>query len=95
MKNWDSIYSEYITHFFKNNESTTFLKYLKENKIYFTTEDIIKAVEYGFKYSYESQHNGKVPIGNILQWIMNQKSILEIPNEFKNLDKELIKNYGN
>ena len=95
MKNWDSIYREYITHFFENIDSTTFLKYLKDNKICFTTEDIIKAVEYGFKYSTESQHDGKVPIGNILQWIMSQKNIMEIPKEFKNIDKDLIKNYGN
>jgi len=32
------------------------------------TEIIKDAVDYGFKYASESQHDGYVPEGNILQW---------------------------
>lgn len=50
----------------------------------FTTQDMIEAVNYGFKYALESQHNNEfVPNGNILQWIMYKRNLLEIPKEFE------------
>lgn len=40
-------------------------------------ELILEAVQYGFKYAQESQHDGEsVPIGNIEQWIMWKKGFL-------------------
>lgn len=78
MQNWDTIHEEWI----KSNPSTL-IDYLKENKICFTIDDIIKAVEYGFKYSTESMNDGTVPIRNILQWIMYQKQLSKIPTEFQ------------
>ena len=54
-------------------------------KIEYTLQDIVDAVQYGFDYRAESQNNGKnVPLGNILQWMMSKKELIEIPEEFKN-----------
>jgi len=50
----------------------------------YTTQEIIDAVNYGFKYAIESQNNGLyVPIGNILQWIMHKRNLLNVPKEFE------------
>lgn len=44
------------------------------NQAKFTYEDMLDAVQYGFKYASESQNDGKaVPKGNIEQWIMHKK----------------------
>lgn len=52
-------------------------------EIQYTLQDIFDAVQYGFAYREESQHDGFVPVGNILQWIMYKKCLEEIPEEFK------------
>lgn len=54
----------------------------------YTLDDIIKAVQYGFDYHKNSQNdNISVPIGNTLQWLMSQKELLLVPEEFKTLIK--------
>ena len=53
----------------------------------YTVDDIIAAVEYGFKFRDESQHKEFVPVGNTLQWLMARKGIMNIPKsweKFKN-----------
>jgi len=52
----------------------------------YTTQEMIDAVNYGFQYAHESQnHTGDVPLGNILQWIMYKRNLLDVPKEFKDL----------
>lgn len=52
----------------------------------YTTKEMIDAVNYGFSYAHESQnHTGDVPLGNILQWIMYKRNLLDVPKEFKDL----------
>lgn len=52
----------------------------------YTTQEMIDAVNYGFKYAHESQnHTGDVPLGNILQWIMYKRNLLDVPKEFEDL----------
>lgn len=67
--------------------STAELKKLiktSNNEDVYNLEDIISAVEYGFKYHRDSQNNNEdVPIGNILQWIMGRKNLLSIPKNFE------------
>lgn len=54
----------------------------------YTTQDILDAVQYGFDYRSEAQNdNVKVPIGNVLQWIMYKKDLLDIPEEFNQIKK--------
>jgi hypothetical protein len=58
---------------------------MEEEKIEYTLEDILAAVQYGFNYALNSQHDGKsVPFGNTFQWLMYQKNLLLVPQEFKN-----------
>ena len=55
----------------------------KENefkKIEFELDDIYSAVEYGFKYAKESQNEGFVPKGNILQMLDQKHDILKFLN---------------
>ena len=55
-------------------------------KIEYTIEDILAAAQYGFKYAIESQNDGKsVPAGNVLQWIMNKKGLLQVPKEYSDI----------
>jgi hypothetical protein len=55
-------------------------------KIEYTIEDIIAAAQYGFKYAIESQNDGKsVPVGNIMQWMMNKKGLITVPKDFHNI----------
>lgn len=50
----------------------------------YTTQEMIDAVNYGFEYAHESQnHTGDVPLGNILQWIMYKRNLLDVPKEFE------------
>lgn len=52
----------------------------------FSLQDMMDAVQYGFKYHRDSQNdNVEVPTGNILQWLMYKKDLLEVPQEFKDL----------
>lgn len=54
-----------------------------------TVQDIIGAVQYGFDYRYNSQNDGvKVPDGNTLQWLMNKKGLLQIPQEIHDYIKK-------
>ena len=54
----------------------------------FTLEDILDAVQYGFDYRENSQNDGvKVPDGNVLQWVMWKKKLVEIPEEFEKYKK--------
>lgn len=54
----------------------------------YTLQDIIDAVQYGFEYRAESQNNGEnVPLGNILQWLMAKKDLVDVPEEFKEIKK--------
>jgi hypothetical protein len=54
----------------------------------YTLQDIIDAVQYGFEYRAESQNDGiKVPTGNVLQWLMYQKGLNEVPKEFRDYMK--------
>ena len=54
----------------------------------FTLEDIIDAVQYGFDYRVEAMNNGvSVPDGNVLQWLMNKKGLVELPQEFIDFKK--------
>lgn len=58
----------------------------------YTLQDIIDAVQYGFEYRAESQNDGiKVPIGNVLQWLMYQKGLIEVPQEFRDYMKAEVK----
>ena len=62
--------------------------YHNGSELKYTTQDIINAVQYGFEYRENSQHdNVSVPVGNILQWIMYKKNLLEIPKEFDEFRK--------
>ena len=62
----------------------------------YTLNDIIDAVQYGFDYREDSQNDGvSVPIGNTLQWLMNKKGLVELPQEFKDIKNERIKNERN
>lgn len=54
-----------------------------ENPWDLNESDIIAAVQYGLKYSTDSQHNGIVPSGNILQWLMYRKGLLKVPTKFE------------
>lgn len=62
------------------------LRIMKEGEsMIFSLEDVVDAVQYGFEYSLNSQHDGNgVPIGNTLQWLMAKKDLLEVPEEFVN-----------
>jgi len=64
-----------------------FLEHSDSNdKLEFSLDDIIDAVQYGFDYRVSSQNDGKsVPVGNILQWLMSKKELLHIPKEFKDI----------
>jgi hypothetical protein len=63
-------------------------KSIEDIDLKYTTQEIIDAVNYGFKYATESQnHTGDVPIGNILQWIMYKRNLLNVPKEFEILKK--------
>jgi hypothetical protein len=54
----------------------------------YTLQDIIDAVQYGFEYRAETQNDGiKVPTGNVLQWLMYQKGLNEVPQEFRDYMK--------
>lgn len=54
-----------------------------------TLDDIVQAAQYGFKYRGESQNDGKqVPVGNVLQWLMARKSLIEVPQELKDYKNE-------
>lgn len=58
-------------------------------KIEFTLEDILDAVQYGFDYRVEAMNNGvSVPDGNVLQWLMNKKGLVELPQEFIDFKKK-------
>lgn len=60
----------------------------EEPEIEYTLDDVIKAAQYGFTYRGESQNDGKeVPVGNVLQWLMHRKSLIEVPKEFKDYQK--------
>lgn len=48
----------------------------------YTLEDVLAAVKYGFEYSDNSQHDGEVPVGNTLQWLMARKGLTSIPLEW-------------
>lgn len=63
-------------------------KKTKENVNDFTVEEMIKAIEYGFWYAENSQHSGNIPVGNSLQWIMGNRKLLDIPEEWKNFLKK-------
>jgi len=55
-----------------------------KNKLEYSLEDILKAAQYGFEYHRDSQNNDvNVPVGNVLQWLMGEKKLLELPEEFK------------
>lgn len=41
----------------------------------FSLDDVYDAVKYGFDYSVNSQNDGSVPKGNILQWLAHKKNI--------------------
>ena len=66
-----------------------FLEHSDSNdKLEFSLDDIIDAVQYGFDYRVSSQNDGKsVPVGNILQWLMSKKNLMDIPEEFKRYKK--------
>ena len=56
------------------------------DKIEYTLQDIIDAVQYGFDYRVDAMNDGvKVPDGNVLQWLMWKKNLTEIPQEFKDI----------
>lgn len=58
-------------------------------KLEYTLDDVVKAAQYGFKYRGESQNDGKeVPVGNVLQWLMHRKSLIEVPKEFSDYKNE-------
>ncbi len=95
---WKQIYTDR-----RNPIDITSITNIKDGKCYFklveseinesielkyTTQEMIDAVNYGFKYATESQnHTGDVPIGNILQWIMYKRNLLNVPKEFEILKK--------
>jgi hypothetical protein len=55
----------------------------------FTLEDILDAVQYGFDYRVEAMNDGvSVPDGNVLQWLMNKKGLVELPQEFIDFKKK-------
>jgi hypothetical protein len=54
----------------------------------FTLDDIVNMVDYGFWYATESQNNGSVPIGNILQKLMSDKKLLKVPKEWRKYQEE-------
>lgn len=45
-------------------------------------EDIVAAVDYGFKYATESQNDGFVPDGNTFQWYRSRKGYVHIPKDW-------------
>jgi hypothetical protein len=50
----------------------------------YTLEDLLEAAQYGFRYHRDSQNDGQeVPLDNLLQWLMNRKGLLEVPEEFQ------------
>lgn len=51
-------------------------------EIKFTLQDILDAVKYGFDYRDISQHQGFVPRGNILQWLMRKKNLVDVPKNW-------------
>lgn len=76
-----------IEKIFLSNQTKLYARLIWSDLNY-TVEDIIAAVEYGFKYRDESQHKGFVPIGNTLQWLMSRKNIQVPPKtwgKFKNV----------
>ena len=61
-------------------------KFLEHNqsKVEYTLDDVVKAAQYGFTYRGESQNDGKeIPVGNVLQWLMHRKSLINVPKEFQ------------
>ena len=55
----------------------------------FSFKEIIDAVNFGFWYATNSQNDGYVPEGNTLQWIMGERKLMEIPDEWeKHLDRK-------
>ena len=53
-------------------------------KVEYTLDDVVKAAQYGFTYRGESQNDGKeIPVGNVLQWLMHRKSLINVPKEFQ------------
>ena len=64
-------------------------KIMEQEKIEYTLQDIVDAVQYGFNYRVESQNDGKaVPLGNTLQWLMAKKDLLFVPQEFKEFQEK-------
>lgn len=56
----------------------------EQPEVHWTLQDIIDSVQYGFDYRDISQNNGKnVPNGNVLQWLMGKKKLIDLPEEFK------------
>lgn len=56
--------------------------------IEYSLKDIYDAVQYGFNYRVQCQNDGiKVPKGNILQWLMFQKNLLQVPEEFEKINE--------
>lgn len=50
----------------------------------YTLEDVLRAAEYGFNYTFNSQlHQPYMPTGNTLQWLMHRKKMLDTPKEWK------------
>lgn len=55
----------------------------------YNTTDMLNAVNYGFRYCLTSLHNKLgVPIGNTLQWIMSEKGLIDVPEEFEKIKNE-------
>lgn len=58
----------------------------KTDDLRYDINDVLDAVQYGFKYAIESQNDGEsVPIGNILQWLMYKKNLTTVPESWKEL----------
>ena len=45
----------------------------------YTLEDVLEAAKYGYEYRDNSQHTRQVPIGNVLQWLMDRKKMTKLP----------------
>ena len=51
----------------------------------FNYKDMVEATNHGFWYAINSQHNGEIPLGYTLQWMMTRKSLVRVPDEWKQL----------
>lgn len=58
---------------------------ISKQTIEYTLQDVLDAANYGYNYALTSmpEDDNVIPNGNILQWLMNKKNLIETPKEFE------------